>query len=141
MVLIGYSMGGILAKVMALDSRRFSGSKISSQPVEKLLGPAQAREVLRQSFIFKAVPEVRRIIFIATPHRGSRVDQGAIHWLGSWLNQPLESLRKIHEALVASNQPEFFRKSFREGLPSSVDQLAWEHPSLMTLFDLRVNRE
>jgi pimeloyl-ACP methyl ester carboxylesterase len=139
MVLIGYSMGGILAKVMAEDSRSVLWEKISSQPVEELVGPVESREVLRRAFIFNAEPEVRRVVFIATPHRGSRVDQGAIHWLGSWLNQPLDSLRKVHQSLLDSNQPGFFHKSFRQSLPSSVDQLAWEHPTLMSLFDLHVD--
>jgi pimeloyl-ACP methyl ester carboxylesterase len=139
MVLIGHSMGGILAKVMAEDSRSVLWDKISSRPVETLVGPTEARDVLRQSFLFKAVPEVRRIIYIATPHRGSRIDQGALQWIGSRLNQPLDGLRKAYESLLASNEPEFFLKSFREGLPSSVDQLAWQHPRLMALFDLGFN--
>jgi len=141
MVLIGYSMGGILAKVMAEDSQSVLWKQISDQPVEKLLGPTDARDTLLQSFFFKAVPEVHRIIFIATPHRGSRVDQGAFHWLASQLNQPLDTLRKIHSQLVASNHPEFFHQPFRQGLSSSVDQLAWEHPRLMALFDLVLNPE
>jgi pimeloyl-ACP methyl ester carboxylesterase len=136
MVLIGHSMGGILAKLMAEDSRSVLWERISSQPVEKLRGPADAREVLRQSFFFKPVPEVRRIVYIATPHRGSDVDHGPLHWLASRLNQPLVGLRNSHELLLAGNDPEFFHKSFRDGLPSSVDQLAWESPLLMSLFDL-----
>jgi pimeloyl-ACP methyl ester carboxylesterase len=139
MVLIGYSMGGILAKVMAEDSQSVLWDKISSQPIEKLVGPAEARNVLRRAFLFEAVPEVRRVVFIATPHRGSRVDQGVVHWLGSWLNQPLDSLRKVHQSLLDSNEPGFFRESFRHVLPSSVDQLAWEHPILMALFELHVS--
>ena len=139
MVLIGYSMGGILAKVMAQDSGSLLWDQISDQPVEKLLGPDDARDVLRRSFFFKAVPEVHRIIFIATPHRGSQVDSGPLHWVAAQLNRPLDSLRKIHAALVASNAPEYFRESFREGLASSVDQLSWEHPRLMGLFKLGFN--
>jgi hypothetical protein len=135
-VLIGHSMGGILAKLMAQDSRSVLWSRISTQPAEKLLGPANALELLRQAFIFKAAPEVRRIVFIATPHRGSDVDQGPLHWLGTRLNRPQDGLRKSYEALLAQNEPEFFHKSFREGLPSSVDELSWQHPRLMSLLDL-----
>ena len=139
MVLIGYSMGGILAKVMAQDSGSVLWDQISDQPVEKLLGPDDARDALRQSFFFKAVPEVHRIIFIATPHRGSQVDSGPLHWVAAQLNRPLDSLRKIHAALVASNAPEYFRESFRQGLASSVDQLEWQHPRLMALVKLGFN--
>jgi pimeloyl-ACP methyl ester carboxylesterase len=136
MVLVGYSMGGILAKVMAESSL---WDMISSRPVENLLGPPEARETLRRALFFKPVPEVSRIIYIATPHRGSDVDQGPLRWLGLLLNQPLSGLRKLHEALLASNEPGFFHEPFREGLPSSVDQLAWRHPIMLALLDLTLN--
>jgi pimeloyl-ACP methyl ester carboxylesterase len=138
MVLIGYSMGGILARTMAAESKSTLWNEISSHPVEMLSGPADAREVLLRSFFFKPVPEVSRVICLATPHRGSEVDQGAFHWLGSRLNQPMVRLRKIHQSLVESNVPEFFHKSFQEKLQSSVDQLAWQHPRLMALLKLAV---
>jgi pimeloyl-ACP methyl ester carboxylesterase len=136
MVLIGYSMGGILAKVMVQDSQTTLWSQISDRPVEALAGPADARDALRESFFFKAVPEAHRVIFIATPHRGSQVDQGALHWLASRLNQPLERLRQFHSALVSANAADYFHDAFRAGLSSSVDQLVWEHPRLMALMKL-----
>jgi pimeloyl-ACP methyl ester carboxylesterase len=136
MVLIGYSLGGILARLMSLDSGTILWDQIAAEPADKLRGPADACEALRKSFFFKAVPEVHRIIFIATPHRGSRVDQGALHWIAAQLNQPLDTLRQFHASLVESNEPEFFRESFRQGLASSVDQLAWHHPRLMAFFQL-----
>jgi pimeloyl-ACP methyl ester carboxylesterase len=139
MVLIGYSMGGILAKAMAGESQSTLWDEISSRSFETLQGPEEAREVLQRSFFFKAVPEVSRVICIATPHRGSQVDQGALHWLASRLNRPMDRLRKIHESLVASNDPEFFHNSFQEKLQSSVDQLAWEHPRLKALLKLAVS--
>jgi pimeloyl-ACP methyl ester carboxylesterase len=139
MVLIGYSMGGILARAMAGESQSTLWDEISSRSFATLQGPEEAREVLRQSFFFKPVPEVSRVICIATPHRGSQVDQGALHWLGSQLNRPMDRLRKIHESLVVSNEPEFFHKSFQERLQSSVDQLAWQHPRLMALLKLAVS--
>jgi len=139
MVLIGYSMGGILARAMAGDSQSTLWNEISSRAFATLQGPEEAREVLRQSFFFKAVPEVSRVICIATPHRGSQVDQGALHWLGARLNQPMDYLKEIHESLVTSNDPEFFHRSFQEKLQSSVDQLAWQHPRLMALLTLAVS--
>ena len=79
-----------------------------------------------------------RVICIATPHRGSQVDQApSLARLAA--QPPMERLRKIHESLVASNEPEFFHKSFQEKLQSSVDQLAWQHPRLMALLKLAVS--
>ena len=75
MILIGHSMGGLLAKLMVQDSRSLLWEVRSPQPLE-LVGPPEAREMLRQAVFFKSCPGVRRIIFIATPHRGSRLDRG-----------------------------------------------------------------
>ena len=75
MVLIGHSMGGLLAKLMVQDSQSLLWEGISDQPASRLDGSPEAREMLRQAVFFKPVPGVRRIIFIATPHRGSRLDR------------------------------------------------------------------
>jgi hypothetical protein len=135
---IGHSLGGLLAKLMAQDSGSHLWETVSARPAERLDGPAEAREVLRQAFFFKPLPGVRRVIFIATPHRGSRLDRGALHALGTRLVRHADPLRRGYEALLESNGPDFFRDTFREGLPTSVDQLTWEHPRLLALYDLGI---
>lgn len=139
MVLIGHSLGGLLAKLMAQDSRSRLWETVSARPADRLDGPAEARELLRRAFLFKPLPGVRRIIFIASPHRGSRLDRGAIHALGSRLIRHVDPLQRAYETVLASNGPDFFLDAFREGLPTSVDQLTWEHPRLLALGDLGID--
>ncbi len=76
MVLIGHSMGGLLAKLMVEDSRLYLWHSISPRPVRRMAGPAVDRDLIRGCFVFTAVPEVRRVIYLATPHRGSPTAQG-----------------------------------------------------------------
>jgi pimeloyl-ACP methyl ester carboxylesterase len=139
MVLIGHSLGGLLAKLMVQDSGSRLWETVSHRPADRLDGPAEAREVLRQAFFFKPLPGVRRVVFIATPHRGSRLDRGAVHALGRRLVRHAVPLRRAYEALLKSNQPDFFLETFREGLPTSVDQLTWEHPRLLSLHNLGID--
>jgi pimeloyl-ACP methyl ester carboxylesterase len=139
MVLVGHSLGGLLAKSMAQDSGVHLWKTVSAQPADRLDGPAGARELLRQVFLFKPVPGVRRVIFIATPHRGSRLDRGAVHALGSRLIRHADPLQRAYGTLLASNGPDFFLNTFREGLPTSLDQLTWEHPRLLDLCDLGID--
>ncbi|MBV8558133.1 MAG: alpha/beta fold hydrolase [Planctomycetaceae bacterium] len=139
MALIGHSLGGLLAKVMAQDSRSRLWETISARPADRLDGPAEAREILRQAFFFKPLPGVRRIIFIATPHRGSRVDRGIIHTLGTRLIRHVDPVQRTHATILESNGPDFFLNTFREGLPTSVDELTWEHPRLLALCDLGID--
>jgi hypothetical protein len=139
MVLIGHSLGGLLAKMMAQESRSRLWETVSAQPPHRLDGPAEARACLRQAFLFKPLPGARRLIFIATPHRGSRLDRGAIHALGSRLIRPADPVQRTYAALLASNRPDFFLETFREGLPTSVDQLRWDHPLLLALRDAGID--
>jgi pimeloyl-ACP methyl ester carboxylesterase len=139
MVLIGHSLGGLLAKVMAQDSGSHLWETVSAQPADRLDGPAEAGELLRQAFFFKPLPGIRRLIFIATPHRGSRLDRGAIHALGSRLIRHVDHLQRAYETVLESNGHDFFLNTFREGLPTSVDQLTWEHPRLLALCDLGID--
>jgi hypothetical protein len=124
---------------MAEDSGSRLWATISAQPADGLDGPAEAREVLRQAFFFKPLPEVRRIIFIATPHRGSRLDRGPVQALGSRLFRHVGALQRAYAALLESNGPDYFLKTFRAGLPTSVDQLTWENPGLLALGGLGID--
>jgi pimeloyl-ACP methyl ester carboxylesterase len=79
-VLVGHSMGGILARSQAVT-----------------LGPAEAEKILpgvsllpddqltRRALIFSARPDVARLIFIATPHRGTDFAHRRISRLGHHL--------------------------------------------------------
>jgi hypothetical protein len=77
-------MGGLLAKMMAQDSRSDLWELRSPQPFEKLVGQPDDRDLLRTVLFFRSQPEVRRLIFIATPHRGSRLDRGIIRRVGGY---------------------------------------------------------
>ena len=139
MILIGHSMGGLLAKMMAQDSRSYLWELRSPQPFEQLVGPPEDRDLLRQVVFFESQPEVRRLIFIATPHRGSRLDRGFVHGVGARLCRVPDPLKQVHQRLLASNGPAFFTPMLRRRLPTSIDQLAWEHPELQALVALGID--
>ena len=136
MVLVGHSMGGLLTKMMVQDSGTRLWRLISDRPVDELAGEPQDRDLFRRALIFRPCPEVRRVLFIATPHRGSRVDRGGLEHLGSRLIRLPDPLRVSHERLLARNGPDFFVERFRKGLPTSIDELGWQSPILMGLNEL-----
>ena len=140
MVLIGHSMGGILCKMMA----QRSGSKLwdltSDRPFEKLAGPTDARELLHGELVYEPVTEVRRVIFIATPHRGSRLVCRAIKEIETCVVPKPEPLQRALARLLACNGPDAFTPTFRAGLPTSLDQLAWEHPLLLAIDSLPIDQ-
>jgi pimeloyl-ACP methyl ester carboxylesterase len=133
MVLVGHSMGGLLTKMMVQDSGTRLWRLVSNRPVEDLAGDRDDCDRLRGALIFKPRPEVRRVVFIATPHRGSRVDRGGLGHLGSRLIRLPDPLRATYGRLMARNGPDFFTERFRKGLPTSVDELEWQSPMLLGL--------
>jgi Alpha/beta hydrolase family len=73
MVLIGHSQGGLLAKMLVIDSGSRLWDAFSRKPLEQLTVSPKTRDVLRQALFVTPVPEVRRAIFLATPQHGSFV--------------------------------------------------------------------
>lgn len=68
-VLIGHSMGGVISRLLV------SNQDISNAAIAKMSKSQSAmlnkHPVIRERFIFKAIPNFSRAIFIAAPHRGT----------------------------------------------------------------------
>jgi pimeloyl-ACP methyl ester carboxylesterase len=80
LVLVGHSMGGILARSQAVTLGPAEAEKIL--PGVSLL-PEQ--QITRRALIFSARPDVARLVFIATPHRGTDFAHRGISRLGHHL--------------------------------------------------------
>jgi pimeloyl-ACP methyl ester carboxylesterase len=137
MVLVGHSMGGLLTKMMVQDSGTHLWRLISDRSIDEFAGEPEDRDLFLRALIFEPRPEVRRVIFIATPHRGSQVDRGSLQHLGARLVRLPDPLRAAYGRLLARNGPEFFKERIRSGLPTSIDELEWGSPVLTGLHDLR----
>ena len=139
MVVVGHSLGGILAKMMVQSSESRLWQTICARPIDQVGGPAEDWRLLRQAFCYKPVHEVRRVVFIATPHRGSPLASGRLRELGTQLCWRPSRFRQAREMLLASNESDMFTPGFRGELPTSAGELAPEHPLLMGLCDLGID--
>jgi hypothetical protein len=85
------------------------------------------------------VPEVRRVVFITTPHRGSPLASGRLRELGARLSSGPSRFRQAREILLASNPTDRFSAGFRGELPTSVNELAPGHALLTALCELGID--
>jgi pimeloyl-ACP methyl ester carboxylesterase len=138
MVIIGHSMGGLLAKMSVQDSGRKLWELIADKPIDDLRGSEADQAILRQCTMFGPLPEVRRVIFIATPHRGSEVDRASLSRLGSRVIRMPSSLQAAYGRLRQANAPDFLSEYFRGRLPTSIDELRWQSPILMRLCEIEL---
>jgi hypothetical protein len=73
MVLIGHSQGGLLVKMQSISSGDRLWNAVSRKPLDQLKLSDSTRELLRRGMFVEPLPEVARVVFISTPHRGSFV--------------------------------------------------------------------
>jgi pimeloyl-ACP methyl ester carboxylesterase len=72
-VLVGHSQGGLLVKMLVIDAHDEIWNKFSRRPLEQLRLDNDTRNLVRRALFPVPVKEVDRVIFIATPQRGSYV--------------------------------------------------------------------
>jgi pimeloyl-ACP methyl ester carboxylesterase len=93
MVVIGHSQGGLLTKMIAIDTGTQLWNALSTKPLDELKLQEQSRDLLRRAFFLEPLPFVRRVVFIATPHRGSYIAGNRIsHWLAGLISLPIKIL-------------------------------------------------
>ncbi len=82
MVVVGHSMGGLLAKTLAEEGGEALWAHVSKTPLDALHVPPADKASVREAFFFSPRPYVSRIIFVAVPHRGSDLALGNLGRIG-----------------------------------------------------------
>ncbi len=138
MVVIGHSQGGLLAKLTATDTGDKLWRLVSATNIDELQMDAPTRELLRTNFFFKPLPCVSRVIFIATPHRGSyRNTQFVQRVLNSFITIPREMADDFAGVMKLKDTVKL-PASVRNGVPSSLAGMATDNPFMLTLADIPV---
>ena len=71
MVVVGHSQGGLLAKLVSIDSGTRIWDAMSNKPVDDLPLKPETKTLLKDALFVHPLPFVETVIFIATPHGGS----------------------------------------------------------------------
>jgi pimeloyl-ACP methyl ester carboxylesterase len=85
MVIIGYSMGGIIAHILSTNIGTLFWDAIATVPFDQAPIDAEDRAELRKLLFWRSVPGLDRTIFIATPHRGTRLADSTLAGIGQRL--------------------------------------------------------
>jgi pimeloyl-ACP methyl ester carboxylesterase len=137
MVVIGHSQGGLLAKMLVINSGTRLWDGLSRRPLEALTLTPDTRDLLRRSLFVQPMPEIRRVVFIATPHRGSFAAGFSIAQLvGRLVTLPLRVAKAGGEVLTGNKDALAFEPgSVRLG---SVYGMTPGSPLIRTLQDIPV---
>lgn len=130
-VLISHSMGGLLAQMQATTLTREDWHRTIGKPADELFARLPSDSLIHRALIFDANPDVRRIVFICTPHRGSDMAVGSVGEIGMRLIAlPANLASTITKSVgntvaIATGNP--------RRIPNSVTSLSPKNPSLKTM--------
>lgn len=85
MVLVGHSMGGLLARTLLQDDPHYILEQVTQRTWDELCSLLSPEELkLAEDYaVLPALPFVHRAVFMAVPHKGSEMAQWSIARLGS----------------------------------------------------------
>jgi triacylglycerol esterase/lipase EstA (alpha/beta hydrolase family) len=139
MVVIGHSQGGLLTKMTAIDSGDKFWQGISSRPVDEVNLSDKTRALIKEALFIEPLPFVKRVVFVATPHRGS------------YLAGP-QIIRRLAERLITvpANLVEFGAEIVQvndsgdkylslERIPTSIDNMSPGNAFIKTLSSIPVD--
>ncbi len=141
LIVIGHSMGGILSRTLVTDSGSAVWDTMFTAQPDELAGDTTQRELTKNVLMFSPHPGVSRVVFIATPHRGSNLANSPVGWIGdAAVSLPegcVEGVRDFAEANKTHLTPSVGRRTLA-GPYSSIDSLEPNAPVISALSELPI---
>lgn len=132
MVVIGHSMGGCISRTLITDTGNTLWLGFFGKPPAQVELPADSERLLEEALIFNHRPEIGRVIFMSTPHRGAKL---AINWIGR-----IGSMLVRTPSRLLSIGPDIFQALTTDPaalklkrLPNSIDTLAPNNRFVMAI--------
>lgn len=130
MVIIGHSMGGLLARLLVSAD---DGTFLDRLSELLHLDPQRKRRLANRfsaELTITPLPGVTRAIFIAAPHRGTSVaDYRLARWLAGLITLPVKVIEKVHQFAEVVLDPEQELQPAKVRF-TSIDNLS-EHDSFI----------
>ncbi|MEN3940476.1 alpha/beta hydrolase [Prosthecobacter sp. SYSU 5D2] len=138
--LLVHSMGGLIGKSLIVTPGDAFWEAAFTVPPEQLKLSAEDRKVLNEAFEWQPDRTIHRVIFISTPHRGSRMADNPVGKVGSLLTRPPVQFQDFFKRIYADN-PGAFTPAYEAlgtGRMDSVSSLSPKQPTLRILADLPI---
>ena len=143
LILVGHSMGGLLAHLQVVDPGTHLYDAYFAVPPSKLDVSPAFQDTLRRDLLFSARRDVGQVVFICTPHRGSRLaDWGIVRLLSRLVAVPEQILSATGRILTLDTDllSPAMRRSGLRSITSSLDSLSPRNPYFGALEKLPIQR-
>src|SRR5262245_9785757 len=136
-VLVGHSMGGLIAKLQITHSDQQVWSRLANRPLEEIVTTDATRAFLAETCYFDPSPDVARVAMPASTHRGSLSSSAIVGHCVSTFIRPTQRQSTIHEQLMRDN-PHTFNPVVERRFPTSIDMLVPSSPLLDAMREMRL---
>jgi pimeloyl-ACP methyl ester carboxylesterase len=138
MVVVGHSQGGLLTKLTATDTYdKLLEVVLKTNQPNNLGIPPNQMATLREYTCFDALPFVKRVVFICTPHRGSYLAGNFVRKLArKFVTLPSTVVKSTGE--LAGLRESLDLPKELSGTPTSLDSMSTNNPALLALADIPV---
>ena len=133
-ILVGHSMGGLVSRMQAVDTGRVLWDEVFGRNAEALYIKIPEDNLLKESLVFHADPNVKRVVFICVPHRGSGLAVGLVGLLGNSLIRVPQSVVGAIRNTVGNSLKQLAGIS----VPTSIRGLSPQSPVLIGLDKLPI---
>jgi pimeloyl-ACP methyl ester carboxylesterase len=137
MVVVGHSQGGLLTKLMVVDSGDAFWRPIARRPIDEIDLAPESRALLKRSLFFEPQPFVSRVVFMATPHHGSFLSDFRVSsWISRLVKLPV-TMTRLTVDLAQQGSDALLMNSLQR-MPTSLDNMASNNRFLQTLAGLPI---
>ncbi|MFL6586692.1 MAG: esterase/lipase family protein [Luteimonas sp.] len=137
MVVVGHSMGGVIARLMVSSSGDALWDAVMA---DREIAPGDLRRVRRRlsPFLrFEPMPQIERAVFIAAPHHGTDIaGTRAGRWISRLVRLPLTFLENFDDVLQTLAGSAQTPDGSTGRIPNSIDNLSASDPFVRAAADL-----
>jgi len=125
MLLIGHSMGGLVTKTQVQDSGDQLWLNFKDTASNRIFFSDKQLEDLQHYLKFKPNQHISRVIFIATPHRGSDLaDIWIVRQMRKLISAPFVIIGTPFAILDHKTKKDALDQLYQSGIPTSMDNLS-----------------
>ncbi len=136
-VLISHSMGGLLSQMQTETVTRADWHRLYPERTDALFAKVTPDSNIYRAMTFDANPDVKRVVFISTPHKGANMATESIGQFAiKLISLPVDITHTITSTL--GNEIGFILGNKDNRLPTSVSSLAPSNPMLHVLASKKV---
>ena len=136
MVIIGHSMGGLVSKTLLQDPGDILIRKATGKPWSEVAGMCtpEQKKLIEEVALYKSVPFVRRMLFLAVPHRGADLAQySLVSIISRMIELPADLVREATGLLKIFAREKNAADKLRIHIETGLEGLSPKNKSLQAI--------